>query len=356
MNGESHTVARSVSSTFSRIFGRSETEVPAIGGELARYSAAILAVKDVMLRHAIEPNPDNYALVYRHAVLHEPRLEAAMDELVRTGLAPRDTAPGLSDAEIQALVSSAQTSLAAIEKVVSLSSADTRRFSEELAGSAEAATSSPSGPAIRQLMDLTRAMIEKTRQTEEELQLRSKEMAGLKESLVEAQVKADTDALTGLSNRRAFERHLGAAGARAVMSGTPMTLAICDIDHFKAVNDTYGHDIGDRVLQFVSNVLQESCGRFGHVSRHGGEEFVIVLENRTTESAYEVVDGARRDLEQRHMVNKLTNEAIGTITFSAGIGKLDGNGDVGNLLRTADRALYKSKAAGRNCVTIGGAI
>lgn len=159
------------------------------------------------------------------------------------------------------------------------------------------------GPAVQQLIALTRSMIERTRQAESELQLRSKEMAGLKDSLVEAQVRADTDALTGLSNRRAFERLLGAGGARSIMSGKPMSLAICDIDHFKSVNDTFGHHVGDRVLQFVSGSLQESCGRFGHVSRHGGEEFVIIFEDRALESAYELLDGARRDLEQRHMVN-----------------------------------------------------
>lgn len=353
-NEEHQSVAQSVGSAISRLFGREDGQVEVQGGELARYSAAILAVKDVMLRHAIEPNPANYELVYRHVVLHEPRLEQAIDDLIRTGTAPQgaghDAAAGILDKEVKSILANAQESLGAIEAAVRVSNADTRGFSEDLAGSAAAMANDPTGPAVQNLIRLTRAMMEKTQRTETELQMRSKEMAGLKNSLSEAQVRADTDALTGLSNRRAFERTLGAGGARAALSGKPMSLAICDIDHFKAVNDTYGHDVGDRVLQFVSAVLQESCGKFGHVSRHGGEEFVVIFEERSIDSAYEIIDGARRDLEQRHVVNKLTNEPLGTITFSAGVALLDASGDVGQLLRSADRALYKAKAAGRNCV------
>lgn len=137
-----------------------------------------------------------------------------------------------------------------------------------------------------------------------------------------------------------------------MLSGKPMSLAICDIDHFKKFNDTYGHDVGDRVLRFVSSVLLENCGKRGAVSRHGGEEFVIIFEETTPEMAYEIIDAARRDLGERHFVNKETNEEIGTVSFSAGVAKLGESGDVGQLLRSADRSLYRAKANGRNCVML----
>lgn len=352
----SSTVTQTVSNAFNRIFGRSDEMAAAPSGELARYSAAIQAVRDVMLRHAIEPNPANYELVYRHVVMHEPRLEEAMTELIRTGYAPASlmAASGISDEDLRGMLESAQDNLAAIEKTIEKSSKDAKGFGDALEGGANAMAGQMPNPAVESLIQLTRKMIERTRAAEEELRARSRTMTNLKMSLSEAQIQADTDALTGLSNRRAFERMLGAGGARAVMSGQPMSLAICDIDHFKNVNDTYGHDVGDRVLQFVSSVLQESCGKQGMVSRHGGEEFVVIFENKAPDSAYEIIDAARRDLEQRHIVNKDTNEPISNITFSAGVSALDGSGDVGHLLRSADRALYRAKGSGRNCVVMAG--
>lgn len=350
------TVSQTVSNAFHRIFGRSDDVPMAPSGELARYSAAIQAVREVMLRHAIEPNPANYELVYRHVVMHEPRLEEAMAELIRTGYAPLagllSAASGISDEDLRGILESAQENLIAIEAMVEKSSKDAKGFGDALEGGADAMGSRIPDPAVESLIKLTRQMIDRTRAAEAELRLRSRAMTNLKMSLSEAQIQADTDALTGLSNRRAFERMLGAAGARAVMSGQPMSLAICDIDHFKNVNDTYGHDVGDRVLQFVSAVLQESCGRQGVVSRHGGEEFVVIFENKAPDTAYEIIDAARRDLEQRHIVNKDTNEPISSVTFSAGIGVLDEGGDVGHLLRAADRALYRAKSGGRNCVVL----
>lgn len=178
----------------------------------------------------------------------------------------------------------------------------------------------------------------------------------------------EADTLTGLANRKTFDKHLfevlgkaadddarqhPAAPCRRRSGGNEHHwLAICDIDHFKQFNDTYGHDVGDRVLRFVSSVLLENCGRRGAVSRHGGEEFVIIFEETAPEMAFEIIDAARRDLGERHFVNKDTNEAIGTVSFSAGVAVLGVTGDVGHLLRNADRSLYRAKASGRNCVVL----
>lgn len=170
------------------------------------------------------------------------------------------------------------------------------------------------------MISLTRAIINKACAAENESRSRSKAMTDLKMSPNDAQIKADTDALTGLSNRRAFERMLGAGG--------------------------------DRVLRFVSSVLLENCGKRGAVSRHGGEEFVVIFEETTPEMAYDIIDAARRDLCERNFINKDTNESIGTVSFSAGVAVLAPSGDVGYLLRNADRSLYRAKASGRNCVVM----
>ncbi len=324
--------------------------------ELARYQAIIDAISNVMRRHVIEPNPANYALVYRHEILKEPNLDSAFAALIQSGHAPSDIAPDAteqSELDLSQIAAQVSDNVAQLEVLIRRSTNDTLGFGAALAGNAGVlAKDAEIDPAIQSLIDLTKAMIDKIRVAEEELRLRAKAAADLQMSLAEARIKADTDVLTGLSNRRAFERLLGAAGERAATSGRPLSLAICDIDHFKLINDTHGHAAGDRVLQFVSAVLQDNCGKKAKVSRHGGEEFVLVFEETSADQAYEIVDAARRDLSSRRIINKETGQPIGEISFSAGVSQLDSDHHLGGLLRTADRALYRAKANGRNCVIV----
>jgi diguanylate cyclase len=312
------------------------------------------ALRVYVERYDIDPNPANYSLLYRHYVRGEANLAANVTQLIETGYAPdiHDLADGdsLSEEDLQAIANSAAAQLKALEALVSSSHADARGFGDALEGRAQVmASDGAGGSAIATLIDLTRTMIVKTRAAEQELRARGEAMSDLQASLVDARSKADTDSLTGLSNRRAFERMLGAVSERALHSGRPLSLAICDVDHFKSINDRFGHVTGDRVLKLIGDILTDHCGKQGHVFRFGGEEFVILFEELAVEPAYELVDAARRDLADRHVVKKETDEPLGQITFSAGVGGLPPALDAGGLLRVADRALYAAKANGRNC-------
>jgi diguanylate cyclase len=346
-------VTGAVKSLHSRLWGAGLAQVSKSGPRSA-YLDIFDSVRTHIERYDVDPNPANYALLYRHYVRGEANLAEAVSKLIETGYAP-DTldipdSSALSEEDLQAIANSAQDQLKALEALVSTSHADARGFGDALEGRAQVMADEPAGAsAITALIDLTRAMIVKTRAAEQELRARGEAMTDLQASLVDARAKADTDSLTGLSNRRAFERMLGAVSERALQSGLPLSLAICDVDHFKSINDRFGHVTGDRVLKLIGDILTDHCGKQGHVFRFGGEEFVILFEELGVEPAYELVDAARRDLADRHIVKKETGEPLGQITLSAGVGGLPPAVDAGGLLRIADRALYAAKANGRNC-------
>lgn len=164
-----------------------------------------------------------------------------------------------------------------------------------------------------------------------------------------AEAEANTDELTRLCNRRHFlelgEREI----ARAVRYGHPLTLLMLDLDHFKRVNDTWGHDAGDQVLRSVSEVLRGSLRDVDILARIGGEEFAILLVEAPEPQAMQVAQRIRSAVENTPIT--LAGGATVTITLSIGVAVLGARSDdLRNLLREADRALYSAKQQGRNRV------
>jgi diguanylate cyclase len=160
---------------------------------------------------------------------------------------------------------------------------------------------------------------------------------------------ARKDPLTQLYNRRAF-MHFYNQYMSGKKGGSPFAIAFIDIDHFKKINDTYGHIVGDLVLQEVSKVISNSLRSIDIVSRYGGEEFVIILPECNKESANKAVERIRESLEIKAInINGLDI----SITLSAGIAAASGMGS-SHLLKQADDALYLAKNTGRNKVVCAG--
>jgi diguanylate cyclase len=151
---------------------------------------------------------------------------------------------------------------------------------------------------------------------------------------------ADRDELTGLLNRRAWNAAVPAALDRARRSGEPVTLAILDLDHFKRFNDEHGHQAGDRLLQRTSAAWGAALRRADLLARYGGEEFVVLLPGLGVESAVDLLDRLR-------VVTPMGS------TFSAGVAEWEPAETADELLARADEALYRAKAAGRNCTVMG---
>jgi diguanylate cyclase len=345
----------SIGSRLRRLVGRQRVWVR---GTKSFNRVAFESVGAFMHKHAIEPSPENYALIFRFVVKHEGQLASMIEELIDTGYAlDHQRHPAITDQfekDLANLANLTQEQLASIEHIISRSRGDATEYSKALEGASGHFDFQRhvDNQALISLCELTRAMIQKTRSVESELRNRGKAIEGLIGSLDEAKSKADTDALTGLSNRRAFERLLGATVERAKQRVQPCALAICDIDQFKTINDSHGHQTGDRVIKAVADKLVEYCRGKGHVFRFGGEEYVILFENVSRDTALQCLEAARESLADKQFKNLDTKRPMGKITFSAGLSTLGNNDDPGILLGNADRGLYQAKAAGRNCIKI----
>ncbi|MDH4232938.1 MAG: diguanylate cyclase [Nitrospirota bacterium] len=158
-----------------------------------------------------------------------------------------------------------------------------------------------------------------------------------------------TDSLTGLHNTRYFYRTLDLEIARTDRYGTPFSLMLFDIDNFKQLNDTHGHQAGDEVLQELAKILKAVSRETDTVVRYGGEEFIIILPNTPEEETVHLSDRIRRAVQEN--IFFLNNSEKIKITLSGGIASYPKNArDAKNLLNAADTALYAAKAAGKNVV------
>ncbi|MEX0958566.1 MAG: PAS domain S-box protein [Burkholderiales bacterium] len=155
---------------------------------------------------------------------------------------------------------------------------------------------------------------------------------------------ATTDALTGLANRGEFTRLLEKEMERARRYGSPLSLVMYDLDHFKQVNDEFGHDAGDEVLRMVSRVTKESIRSSDIAARWGGEELMVLTPQSDLAGANRAAEKLREAIA-RHRFDK-----VGKVTVSVGVVQLLPGEDAPALLKRVDEALYRAKARGRNCV------
>lgn len=201
-------------------------------------------------------------------------------------------------------------------------------------------------------------IVSKVREMFKELVMEFREEAQEWEALAsELQRSANFDPLlTGIYNRRAFESHLLASIRRAERKDITLTLMMVDVDFFKAVNDTYGHQVGDDVLRALSRILVSQALQFeGYVARYGGEELVILAEDLDEETAMTRAESIRKDVEQYDFRVRSSDGASSEprhFTVSVGVAQMRPEWHAGDLVRAADKAMYMAKKAGRNKVRL----
>lgn len=203
---------------------------------------------------------------------------------------------------------------------------------------------------VETLVKSTREMQDSNKALENRLTVSKQEICNLQQNLEAIRAESLTDPLTGLGNRKYFDRAVGDAVKDAVKQGEPLSLLMLDIDHFKSFNDNYGHLTGDQVLRLVGMSLKQTIKGQDITARYGGEEFAVVLPNTALRQALTVADHIRRAVMSRELKKKSTGEILGRVTISIGVSMLQLGDDTDSLIERADACLYAAKRAGRNRV------
>lgn len=298
-------------------------------------------------RHMLDPTPSNYTFAYLYLTGVSGTLRKTVDDVTDGGVrltqaevddimgTVSETAgtsgPGAFD-DYQAQI---RHQVLSVSDLTQATLRNTSAFSRDLTEGIEQVS------AGAELVDVVRAMIERTAEVERKLAETSKETERLRLDLDAARDDASRDALTNLPNRRAADRQMQAM----LKDGSSIAVAFCDIDKFKLINDRFGHAVGDRVLKVVADALSETL-RPHMVARFGGEEFVVLLPDTDGPAAFELIEKARQVVAARNFRARDTDELIGQVTFSAGIATTDS--DAETVLRDADQSLYEAKSSGRN--------
>jgi diguanylate cyclase len=332
------------------------------------YRCAQWAV-DLLERISLPPNPVNIGLWSTRASGQNEALTKALEPLEDD---PAAATPGvLNDLYIEHLMADAGAALEIGERLSSqldraaeaLSQADggAAKFDAVLDGAASVLDAPVEGGALRglvtSLVTATSQMRAHAKKLEQELAETNGAVRSLRDDLKRVRAEALTDGLTGLANRKRFDGFLEQARVAAMHQRAPLSLIMCDIDHFKSVNDKWGHATGDHVIRFVATVLQQCAGDEHLVARYGGEEMVVVAPGATLEAAATIAETVRATIAGKELTRRVTKNGettrvrLGRVTVSFGVAELLPREARVSFIERADAALYESKTSGRDRVS-----
>jgi len=309
--------------------------------------------------------PRNYELWYIYSAGFNRDLNKAVNEaLKRLGHLPDDLTERFYDEflspvrlsdRVGEVSSRVSKELDEIITKLETSGKTVENYGESLRTAADGLGAAESRQQIRSVIDrVLRATVQmEARNSALETQLKDSrtQITDLQESLEAIRYESLTDQLTGLANRKHFDQSLERAVDVALRRGEPMSLVMCDIDHFKKFNDTFGHQTGDQVLRLVGAAIKGAVKGRDIAARYGGEEFGIILPNTQLQAAVTVGNQIRAAVMSKELIKRSTGESLGRITMSAGVAVFRDTDTRDTLIERADMALYASKHNGRNRVT-----
>ncbi len=323
----------------------------------------------LMTKQAAGLHPISYAVWYEYVAGTNPPLRAKLDGLLKSGQAIDDAVINelfrahiaeMDEAVAQRVSQGFDKVMADISASTSQAADKAGQFGQALAdwssnaakGGSDGATNANDVSALlnhsqdmRQTVDTLKTRLDDSRREVEELR---KEVSRAREDAL-------IDGLTGLANRRSFDKALANCLATAAPDTHGPSLLMADIDHFKRVNDTYGHLFGDKVIRAIATIMKDNIKGKDLAARYGGEEFVIILPETSIAGAQCLAETIRKIVADSRIKRTGSTETLASVTISLGIAcRRPGESEL-ELIARADRALYQSKEQGRNRVTIDAA-
>jgi diguanylate cyclase len=315
-------------------------------------------------RHSAAYHPISFALWYEFTAGINPPLSKRIEELLAEGrtiddkLAHELYREYILDAwsarslevnhQLEGLVST-------FEQSAERARADTDQFDlawHAFEGDMQRHAAAQAGPAAAQLMETGQRMRTTVQDLRTELQASIADTRKLKEELKRLHNEVLTDPLTGLVNRRGLDAAFEQIHQDAAQYGRPCSAILVDVDHFKRVNDSFGHLFGDQVLKSVAGTLRQRARDTDLVARLGGEEFLIVLPDTDARQAQAVAEDMRAFVERAELRSRASAAMITKITISAGVTARRPQDTTTEMIARADSAMYRAKSRGRNQVAL----
>jgi diguanylate cyclase len=313
-----------------------------------------------MSQHSVPATPGNFSVWFDYAMGTSPALRKTIDiliggkrkfdssinrELYTTFVNPQaDTGAATADfpEQLQNVISSAR-------EFLTTAISDNRTQIEVLGKvSSQVQANSDPRPIIEKLVtELTKAN-NRASTLETNFVASTQELDKIRDSLKVAEQRSNTDALTGLANRRSMDEFFRSAQITAMEKGESLSIFMIDIDHFKKFNDTFGHQVGDQVLRLVAKVLQENVREGDLAARYGGEELIAVLPGADLDVCAGVAERIRSRISEARLTRRTTGAEISSVTVSIGVAQFRMAESAEAMIERCDRGLYQAKRLGRN--------
>ena len=311
-------------------------------------------------RASVPPLPAFYNLLFDYVAgvkgLQSARVATILsegDEAVGDRLYSEFIAPYANDEAIEKAVAQMSARLSVLDKLIVASSAAAADQSAALASATTYLSSSALEPAlvrewVLRLHDYNQRLSRANAVLSDELADAQLELEQTRGAIMQSRETALLDSLTGVANRDGLDAVL--VRLRERHPDEMLSVAILDIDHFKSLNDSYGHRVGDDVLLLVVRAIRDSIRATDAVGRPGGDEFVVILPGTGLAAAHNLADGIRAAVAKSDLREALGEDVLGGITASIGVAQLSDGESFARLFDRADRCLYRAKQSGRNRV------
>ncbi len=325
-------------------------------------SSHLRVALSILSKHRIPPSPLNFRTGYEYVAGNNKSLQSAFEKLLEGEIEPSDKNLWeiyrqffvQDDQAIEKMRQELRRIVTGIQEEVGRSGGNVNEYADTLNHFADILNASPTSDVmqseVRKVLDDTRTMEKSQRELESQMGSVLSEVESLRRELEQVREESLTDALTGISNRKAFDIALDRVISESGGADSLFCVLLADIDYFKKFNDTFGHMVGDKVLRFVGATLRNCVKGKDMAARYGGEEFALILKNTDSDGACALAEQIRKAISAGNLKNRESGESYGRLTISLGVSQFRPGDRQVDLIQRADDALYKAKGNGRNRV------